>query len=96
MNSELGGRLDAAINVLPEDQNVAVILRDVQGLSNQEADDTLDVSLSTLKAGSTEGELPSATHLNPTSPSSPKPTRLGGSNRTVWSIHRLQLVVNPR
>ena len=56
MNSELGGRLDAAINVLPEDQNVAVILRDVQGLSNQEAGDTLDVSLSTLKAGSTEGE----------------------------------------
>jgi len=50
MNSELGNRIDAAINDLPEDLRVAVILRDVQGLSNQEAADTLDVSVSALKA----------------------------------------------
>ena len=56
MNSELGGRIDAAIDTLPEDLKGAVILRDVQGLSNQEAADTLDVSLSALKARPTEGE----------------------------------------
>jgi len=50
MNSELGGRIDAAIDVLLEDLKVAVILRYVQSLSNQEAADTLDVSLSALKA----------------------------------------------
>jgi DNA-directed RNA polymerase specialized sigma24 family protein len=50
INSELGGRIDAAIDVLLEDLKVAVILRYVQSLSNQEAADTLDVSLSALKA----------------------------------------------
>ncbi|MGB1748697.1 MAG: RNA polymerase sigma factor, partial [Dehalococcoidia bacterium] len=50
MNTELGERIDAAIDELPEDLKVAVILRDVQGLSNQEAADTLDVSVSALKA----------------------------------------------
>jgi DNA-directed RNA polymerase specialized sigma24 family protein len=50
MNSELGSRIDAAIDVLLEDLKVAVILRYVQSLSNQEAAVTLDVSLSALKA----------------------------------------------
>ena len=57
MNSELGGRIDAAIDALPEDLKVAVILRDVQGLSNQEAADTLDVSLSALKARLHRGRI---------------------------------------
>lgn len=57
MNRELGGRIDAAIDTLPEDLKVAVILRDVQGLSNQEAADTLDVSLSALKARLHRGRI---------------------------------------
>ena len=57
MNSELAGRIDGAINELPEDLRVAVILRDVQGLSNQEAADTLDVSVSALKARLHRGRI---------------------------------------
>ncbi len=57
MNSELGDRIEDAIGRLPEDLRVAVILRDVQGLSNQEAADTLDVSVSALKARLHRGRL---------------------------------------
>ncbi len=57
MNTELGERIDAAIDELPEDLKVAVILRDVQGLSNQEAADTLDVSVSALKARLHRGRI---------------------------------------
>ena len=42
---------------LPEDLRVAVILRDVQGLSNQEAADTLDISVSALKARLHRGRI---------------------------------------
>ncbi|HIM59332.1 MAG TPA: RNA polymerase sigma factor [Dehalococcoidia bacterium] len=50
MNAELGDRIQVAIVELPEDLRVAVVLRDVQGLSNQKAADALDVSVSALKA----------------------------------------------
>ena len=50
-------RIEHAIGRLPEDLRVAVILRDVQGLSNQEAPDTLDVSVSALKARLHRGRL---------------------------------------
>ena len=50
MNAELGDRIQVAIVELPEDLRVAVVLRDVQGLSNQEAADALDVSVSAPKA----------------------------------------------
>ncbi len=50
MNSELGDRIKEAIEQLPEDLQTAVVLRDVQGLSNEEAADVLEVSISALKA----------------------------------------------
>ena len=50
MNSELGDRIQAAINDLPEDMQTAVVLRDVQGLSNEEAAEVLEISVSALKA----------------------------------------------
>ncbi len=50
MNAELGDRIQVAIVELPEDLRVAVVLRDVQGLSNHKAADALDVSVSALKA----------------------------------------------
>ena len=50
MNAELGDRIQITIGELPEDLRVAVVLRDVQGLSNQKAADALDVSVSALKA----------------------------------------------
>ncbi len=57
INSELGSRIDDAIGKLPEDLRVAVLLRDVQGLSNQEAAETLDVSISALKARLHRGRI---------------------------------------
>jgi len=57
MNTELGDRIDVAISALPEDLRVAVILRDVQSLSNQEAADTLDISVSALKARLHRGRI---------------------------------------
>jgi RNA polymerase sigma-70 factor (ECF subfamily) len=50
MNSELGEKIKAAIDDLSDDLKTAVVLRDVQGLSNEEAAATLDVSVSALKA----------------------------------------------
>ena len=46
----LGDKIQAAIDELPEDLKAAVVLRDVQGLSNEEAADVLEVSISALKA----------------------------------------------
>jgi len=50
INTELGDRIQAAIGDLPEDLKTAVVLRDVQGLSNEEAAEVLEVSVSALKA----------------------------------------------
>ena len=50
LNGELKEQLQAAIGALPEDLQSAVVLRDVQGLSNGEAAKVLKLSVSALKA----------------------------------------------
>lgn len=50
INSELGEEIKRAIEQLPADLKTAVVLRDVQGLSNEEAAETLEISISALKA----------------------------------------------
>lgn len=50
LNSELGEMLAAAVDELPEDLKTAVVLRDIQGLSNNEAADILGVSIPAIKA----------------------------------------------
>lgn len=50
LNNELREQLEAGISELPDDLRAAVVLRDVQGLSNDEAADVLEVSVSALKA----------------------------------------------
>ena len=50
LNSELGDKLAAAVDDLPDDLRTAVVLRDIQGLSNSEAADILGVSIPALKA----------------------------------------------
>ena len=50
LNSELGEKLVAAVDDLPDDLRTAVVLRDIQGLSNSEAADILGVSIPALKA----------------------------------------------
>jgi len=50
LNNELKEHLQTAIDGLPEDLKSAVVLRDVQGLTNEEAADVLEISVSALKA----------------------------------------------
>lgn len=57
MNSELGERIKEAIGDLPDDLRTAVVLRDVQGLSNDEAADVLEISISALKARLHRGRI---------------------------------------
>jgi RNA polymerase sigma-70 factor (ECF subfamily) len=49
-NSELQEKLWEGINQLEPDLRAAVVLRDVQGLSNTEAADVLEVTVSALKS----------------------------------------------
>ena len=50
ISSELRDELEEGIQKLPEELRAAVVLRDVQGLSNVEASEALSVSISALKA----------------------------------------------
>ena len=50
LNSELREHLEQGLELLPPNLRAAVVLRDVQGLNNEEAAEVLDVSVSSLKA----------------------------------------------
>ncbi len=50
LNNELKAKLQESIGKLPDDLRAAVVLRDVQGLTNDEAAGILEVSVSALKA----------------------------------------------
>ena len=50
VNSELREKLQDGLNQLPADMRAAVVLRDVQGLSNEEAADALSISVPAFKA----------------------------------------------
>ena len=50
LNSELRENLEQGLNSLTPNLKAAVVLRDVQGLSNEEAADALKISVSSLKA----------------------------------------------
>ncbi len=49
-SSELGERIGECLDMLPDNLKAAVVLRDVEGLSNAEAADSLDVSVASLKS----------------------------------------------
>ena len=49
-NSELGDRLRKGVEMLPPDLKAAVVLRDVEGLSNSEAAEVLGVRVPALKS----------------------------------------------
>lgn len=57
VSAELRGKLEEAIGSLPDDLRVAVVLRDVQGLSGVEAAEVLNVSVSALKARLHRGRI---------------------------------------
>ena len=50
LNSELKEKLEEGLAALPPQLRVAVVLRDVQGFSNDEAAQMVDASVSSLKA----------------------------------------------
>ena len=62
-NSELGDRLREGIEMLPEDFRAAVILRDVEGLSNAEAAAVLDITVSSFKSRLHRGRILLRKHL---------------------------------
>ena len=57
INTELRSKLEAAIGTLSEDLRTAVVLRDVQQLSTEEAADVLDISIPAFKARLHRGRL---------------------------------------
>ncbi len=50
LNQELMGRLDEAISRLPEKYRLVLLLRDVEGLDNDEVAETLGLTVPTVKA----------------------------------------------
>ncbi|MBM3944395.1 MAG: sigma-70 family RNA polymerase sigma factor [SAR202 cluster bacterium] len=62
-NSELGERLKAAIAGLPPDFRTAVVLKDVEGLDNQEAAAALGISVPNFKSRLHRGRLMLRKHL---------------------------------
>ena len=50
LDSELGDKLREGIDLLEPDLRAALVLRDVQGLSNAEAAEVLDITVSALKS----------------------------------------------
>jgi RNA polymerase sigma-70 factor (ECF subfamily) len=57
LNSELKAKLREGLNLLPPQLKVAVVLRDVQGLSNEEAAKALAVSVSSFKTRLHRGRM---------------------------------------
>ena len=63
LGSELRDKLEEGIKLLPPQLRAAVVLRDVQGLSNTEAAEALDTSVASLKARLHRGRALLRKHL---------------------------------
>jgi RNA polymerase sigma-70 factor (ECF subfamily) len=66
LNSELRRALESGLMLLPPDLRAAVVLRDVQGLSNAEASAALSMSVAAFKARLHRGRLLLRKHLGQT------------------------------
>jgi RNA polymerase sigma-70 factor (ECF subfamily) len=64
LNSELREQLEAAIGELSEDLRTAVVLRDVEQLSTEEAAEVVGVSVSAFKARLHRGRVALREMLN--------------------------------
>ncbi len=64
LNNELREKLEEAISELPEDLRTAVVLRDVQQLTTEEAASTVGVSVSAFKARLHRGRVALREELN--------------------------------
>jgi RNA polymerase sigma-70 factor (ECF subfamily) len=63
LNSEVREHLEEGLELLPPNLKTAVVLRDIQGLSNEEAAEVLDISVSSLKARLHRGRVLLRQHL---------------------------------
>jgi len=63
LNSELRERLERGLDMLAPNLKAVVVLRDLQGLNNQEAADALDISVSSLKARLHRGRVQLREHI---------------------------------
>lgn len=64
VTSELGEKIREGIAMLQPDLRAAVVLRDVSGLSNSEAADTLGITISSLKSRLHRGRILLRKHLS--------------------------------
>ena len=62
-DSELGDRLREGIGMLPDDMKAAVVLRDIEELSNAEAAEVIGISVSALKSRLHRGRVLLRKHL---------------------------------
>ncbi len=63
INSELRERLERGLDMLAPNLKAVVLLRDLQGLNNQEAAEVLDISVSSLKARLHRGRVQLREHM---------------------------------
>jgi RNA polymerase sigma-70 factor, ECF subfamily len=63
-NAELGAKLNEGIAMLEPNLRTAVVLRDVQGMSNTEAAEVLEITVSSLKSRLHRGRLLLRKHLS--------------------------------
>ena len=63
LNSELREHLEQGLNMLAVNLKAAVVMRDIQGLSNEEASESLNISVSSLKARLHRGRVLLRKHL---------------------------------
>ena len=64
LNAELKEQLENGLALLPPQLRAAVVLRDVQGLTNEEAADSLKTSVSSLKSKLHRGRVLLRQHLS--------------------------------
>ena len=62
-DSELGDRLREGIGMLPDDMKAAVVLRDIEELTNAEAADVIGISVAALKSRLHRGRVLLRKHL---------------------------------
>lgn len=65
LNKELGQHLEAGLAALPDELRIAVTLRDVQGLSNVEAAEVLETTVSAFKARLHRARVQLRSYLEP-------------------------------
>jgi RNA polymerase sigma-70 factor (ECF subfamily) len=63
LNSEFRQHLEEGLELLPTNLRTIVVMRDIQGLSNEEAAEVLRISVSALKARLHRGRVLLRKHL---------------------------------